>query len=208
MHVDTLSSTLQAAAKAGAVANPGERLRSIAAHALGPTTLPPTRSVELHHIRGVSNPKALGGEDVDRVIFPPEWLYVLDVGLPARAGILLHMNVVGLGDPSFPDFSTYSLRSIVGGEARHLVYPAIAGDLLVAVKPGTPSDLVKTEFAAYASSIANISADLYELKVTPFHEPALARDIEAKFSFVRYAQTNFVLRRVDFAPGWLVDRVL
>lgn len=170
--------------------------------------LPPTRSLHLYHVRGVGNDKFTGGEDKDVVIYGPEFVYVLDVGYPALPGVVLGMNVSGLGDPHFPDFSQHIVRTLTEETPRKVLFPAVVGRLLVGVKEGTDEQTVQDGLAPYASSVKKLAPglDIYLAEVKPFREPDIERQIEQNVSFVRYAQMDGVVRFVDFLPGWFVDR--
>src|SRR5438128_340105 len=58
--------------------SPVEIVRSIVSDAVAPDPLPPTVQFEVHYIRGLSG---------SQVAFTPEFLYMLDTGLPSIAGV-------------------------------------------------------------------------------------------------------------------------
>ena len=104
--------------------NPEQEVRKIIQGLMTSDEIPPTKSLHLFHIRGVGNDKFVGGEDKDVVIFQPEFLYLLDIGYPALAAVVLSFVVSGQGDPHFPDFSQYTVRSVQqGGSNRDLLFP-------------------------------------------------------------------------------------
>src|SRR3982751_991477 len=117
--------------------DPEQEVRRIIQELVSAEDLPPTRSLHLYHVRGVGNDKSSGGEDKDVVIYGPEFVYVLDVGYPALPAVVLGMKVSGLGDPHFPDFSQHVMRSLTEETARKVLFPAVAGRLLVGVRQGT-----------------------------------------------------------------------
>ena len=171
--------------------------------------LPPTKSLHLYHVRGVGNDVFLGGEDKDVVIYGPEFVYVLDVGYPALAGVVLGMTISGLGDPHFPDFSKTIVRSLTEETLQKVLFPAAVGRLLVGVTKGMDEDEVKRGLATYASSVKRIAPtlDIYLAEVKPFHEQQIEQQIEQNVPFVRYAQMDHIVRMIDFRPGWFVDRI-
>ena len=182
-------------------ANPGKEIESILTKALQPDPFPEIKSISLFYIAGVeAAPK-------EQVIYEPEFLYVVDLGTAYYAGIRLPYKVAGLGDPSFPDFSSFELRSVTGLTDRELVFPAIAGELLIGVVSGTPEKDVIDKVSAIARSVTRVSTDLYKATVKPFDEPVATKAIEA-ISFVRYAELNWVFRIIDFKPGWRATAVL
>lgn len=194
-RVDALRATVSTST--GPV-SPEERVRAIVAAAIEPITLPPTQRFGLHYIRGV---------DGEVVAFGPEFLYVLDVGLPRLAGVSLDYEVVGRGDPHFPDFAEFKLVSLSGWSANELVFPAWAGRVLVGVQPGTPREEAIAELEEFGTRVTEVVPDLYLVEVTPFHEPESIAAIESGPSFVRYAEPDGVVRIIDFTPGWFVDRL-
>lgn len=192
---------------AAAAATPEEAVRQLISSSFQITALPPTKRLSVYHISGVSNPKHMGGEDKDSVIYPPEFLYVLDVGFPALCGVMLNWRNSGLGDPSFPDFKQAKFRSVQTTAPKDLIFPKMAGDLLVGVKTGTQEQAVLAGLAPYASSVSLSSTDLYLVKVKAFHERQVAAQIEKDVSFVKYASLNGIMRLIDFMPGWRVSQV-
>lgn len=204
--MNTLSSLL-ANIPLSSSGSPDAEVRAIVEKTLSLPPLPPTKSLSLYHIRGVSNPEFNGGEDVDSVIFGPEFLYVLDVGFPAACGVQIPWNNSGRGDPHFPKFKNVTLRSVLGRSSRELLYPCIPCDLLVGVVAGTDEATVRAALAPYSKSVSVLVPDLYQVKVDAFHEGKIAKEIESSIPFVKYASMNSVVRLIDFSPGWFVDQV-
>lgn len=187
--------------------NPEVVLRELICSRLGLANLPPTKSMTIHHVRGVGNPIHLGGPDKESVPYEPEFLYVLDVGYPERCGVVVPWTSSGLGDPRFPDFAKGALRSVHDLTPDSLIFPKMVGELLVGVEPGTTEQTVRAGLAQHATSVERSSTDVYLVRVKPFHEHQVAAAIKASLRFVRYAELNAIVRLIDFLPGWRVDRV-
>ena len=172
--------------------------------------LPEALSARLYYIRGVANSKYLGGDDRDVVAFPGEFLYVMDVGYPALAAISVPFTIDGAGAPHFPDFSEGTARAVQSWERRDLVFPLVPGKLIVGAEEGLGLPEVTDRLSQYASEVTVLtaSANLYLASVHPFHEKAVANEINHEhLSGIRYVEVDQVVRLIDFAPGWLVDRV-
>lgn len=165
------------------------------------------RSMELHLIRGL-NAIDLGHGPVTVVAFAPEFMYVADVGMPARAGVSVSwVNGPGAGDPTFPDFTTSKLRSIAGGAQSQLIYPAIAGELLIGVDPATPAPDVVAGLEANGLWDVKVTGGLVEGRCDPFREADVCVQLPRSLAFVRYAESNRVVRFVDIQPGWSCTRI-
>ena len=108
--------------------------RKIAQKAMdGFGTIPRTKSFELYLVRGIAIPS--GGSEKDaRVIFPPEFIFVLDVNMESLIGVSIFWSPVGYGDPGFPDFSKIALRSITSRDSRHIIFPNIAGSIMIGTR--------------------------------------------------------------------------
>lgn len=180
----------------------------IALQAVGLESSTSAKSIQLYHVRGVAMRIGADGGEVEHVIFVPEFMYVFDLGLPARAGVAYPYDVKGLGDPAFPQRARAVHYSITGTDARALLYPNRAGELLVGVKAGTEPSQVQSDLSPHIESIDRLATDLYLAKVKRFHEPAIAETLTTKFDFVRYAHGNRIIRLIDFSPGWRIDRLV
>jgi hypothetical protein len=202
-----LAKLLSRPAGMGAMAGAGGAFEALQAK-LGGAGLPTPRSSALYYICGVKNDAMFGGEDKDVVIYAPEFLYVFDLGYPAHCGVSCLWNTVELGDPAFPDFSNAGLRSIHDLDDNGLIYPAIAGELVIGVEPGTSQEDALAALRPHAIEVQHMSRDDYLAKVTPFHEREIAARIRKAVGFVRYAEQNGVVRLIDFSPGWRISRVL
>jgi hypothetical protein len=165
------------------------------------------RSMELYLIRGL-NTVDLGQGPVTVVAFAPEFLYVADVGMPARAGVAVSwVNGIGLGDPTFPMFATSKLRSISGAGAASLIFPAIAGELIVGVVSGTPSSEIVAGLEANGLWDVRITGGFVEARCDPFREADICAELPKGLAFVKYAQSNRVVRLVDISPGWTATMI-
>src|SRR5262245_27259745 len=98
--------------------SPEERVRTIIEAEISPATLGPTRRFEVHYIRGLN---VLAN---NQVAFPPEFLYLLDAGLPSIAGVSLAYHIDGFGDPTFPDFTLHQLMTVQGWTPNAIIFPA------------------------------------------------------------------------------------
>ena len=162
----------------------------------------------LYYICGVRGGKDADGHYAEAVVFPPEFLYVFDLGYPAKCGILCKWRNAGAGDPGFPDFTTAITRSIYSESSSGLIYPAVTGDLLVGTVPDCDEADLLTWLKSHASKVSKIATNTYALKVKPFHERSVARDLEAAKELIRYAEINSIVRLIDFGPGWRVTKLL
>jgi len=175
-------------------------VRTILASAIAPTPLGATRRFELHYVRGLST------FDSGQVVFTPEFLYLLDTGLPSIAGVRLTFNCSGLGDPAFPDFTSFRLMSIQEWTAADIIFPAVAGKLIVAVTAGTTEEKVRQALADYVTSVEALANGTYVAAVTPFHEQAVAERIQAHVPIVQSVELDRILRVID-GILWQEDRV-
>jgi hypothetical protein len=164
------------------------------------------RSLELYVIRGL-NTVDFGKGPVLVVAYDPEFLYVADVGLPARAGVSVSWSNVGAGDPTFPDFQKAKLRSITGAGPTSLIYPAIAGELLIGVDPATPHADIVNGLQAHGLWDVRITGSLIEARCDLFREADVCAALPGQVAFVRYAESNRVVRFVDIAPGWSATKI-
>lgn len=163
--------------------------------------------VELHLIRALSTVDLGQGPELI-VSFPPEFRYVANVGMRARAGVSVFWDSgAGAGDPKFPDFSTARLRSISGTDPSALVYPAVAGELLIGVDPSRPQGEVNAELVAFGLWSIRFSGGLAEARCEPFQESDICVALTREFDFIRFAESNRVIRRGEMVPGWSVTRI-
>ena len=166
------------------------------------------RALELHLVRAFGTAD-LGNGPETVVISEPEFLWVADVGLPARAGVLIHWEAgLGYGVPGFPDFSKAELRSISGSAARDFIYPNKAGDWLGALEPGTDPAAAKAAIEQIGAFDVNISGTFVAGRCHPFAEAEFCAMLAAKLAFVRFAHPNRIVRLIDFSPGWDVRQLV
>ncbi|HYD05911.1 MAG TPA: hypothetical protein VEC60_09300 [Reyranella sp.] len=167
------------------------------------SALPPTRGFELYLVRALCDQ-----EDGTRaVIYQTEFLFILDVGLESLVGVTVPWKAVGYGDPTFPDFAKAALRSVRSRAPAELVFPGIAGKIIVGVKQGTPPDEIRRGLEAHGLKDVTMSPSTVTARCLPFRERAVCTGLERALSFVKYAQPNHVIRLVDFQPGWTADRL-
>jgi hypothetical protein len=190
------------------LATPESDCRSIAQKAMQDYgTLPATKGFEFYLVRGLAVPP--GGTDKDmRVIYSCEFVYLLDVGLDSLVGVVVPWDAAGLGDPTFPDFSKHSLRSISSRGSGDIIFPNIAGSIMVGVKEGVSDDTVRAEFEQLMLKNIQGSGWFWTAECQPFVERQVCRQIESTLSFVKYAEPNSLQRLIDFSPGWPCVRLV
>lgn len=165
-------------------------------------------AVELHLVRAFGTAD-LGNGPETVVISEPEFLWVADVGLPARAGLLVHWEAgLGYGVPGFPDFDKAELRSITGNAARDFLYPNKAGDWLGVLEPGTDPATAKASIEQLGAFDVQISGTFVSGHCHPFAEAEFCAVLAAKLAFLRYAHPNRIVRLIDFSPGWDVRQLV
>jgi len=172
--------------------------------------LPPATATELYLVQGVSEVKHSPDKSIPpfAVIYPPEFLFVLDVGLDCLVGGSVLWKNAYLGDPGFPEKNGIALRSIRTRSPSALIFPKIAGELMIGLKEGTDLADAKTAFTDFGLQNISIPGTFVTATCIPFQEPSICQELEATFEFVKYAEMNSVVRLVDFAPGWTVKRLM
>jgi hypothetical protein len=185
-----------------------EECRRIASQALAPyqVTLPDTDAFELYLIVGLSDVVAAGKKQVV-VPYDPEFLFVMDCGFEALIGVSLDWSPAGKGDPNFPDFAHPALRSIPSRNQQDLIYPNVAGSIMIGIRSGTPDGIAKAGLEGAGLKNVSISGEFATASCRPFNERSICKDIEAKLPFVKYAEQNHIVRLIDFGPGWTVRRL-
>jgi hypothetical protein len=169
-------------------------------------TIPPTKSFELYLVLGIAIPP--GGSEKDaRVVFEPEFIFVLDVDFESLIGVSVFWTPVGAGDPRFPDLSKSSLRSISSRDSGHIIFPFIPGSVMIGVKDGISDNDIRNAFKAAGLRNIQGSSWFWTAQCEPFAERRICNDLENKISFVKYANRNKVVRRMDFEPGWSCVRL-
>jgi hypothetical protein len=170
-------------------------------------TLPPTRTFELYLVQGIAIP--FGGSEKDaRVIYAPEFIFVLDIGLEALVGIDILWNTVGLGDPRFPDFSKSVVRSVSSRNSSDIVFPNVAGSIMIGVKDGVSDDVARKGLEGAGLRNVQGSGWFWTAECQPFVERTVCKDVETKLAFVKFAEPNGVQRLIDFSPGWSCVRLV
>ncbi|MEH7881668.1 hypothetical protein [Rhizobium leguminosarum] len=172
--------------------------------------LPAATVTELYLVQGVSEIKNSPDKSFPpfAVIYPPEFLFVLDVGLDCLVGGSVLWKNAYLGDPGFPEKRGIALRSIRARTPSALIFPKIAGELMIGLKEGTDLTEAKTAFSDFGLRNISMPGTFVTATCSPFQEPSVCRELEAQFEFVKYAEMNGVVRLVDFAPGWTVKRLM
>ena len=169
--------------------------------------LPPVKSVELYLIEGLSEVTSSTGAKTLAVIFPPEFLVVLDVGLDCLVGGSVSWIAVGYGDPLFPEKRPIDLRSVTGRTQANIIFPKVAGSLIIGLREGAPQGEVKAGLAGQGLQDVTIYDFFATASCRPFEEPTICRKLEASLPFVKYAEPNGVQRLIDFSPGWAAKRL-
>src|SRR5215211_1936293 len=116
-----------AALRVSAKKSTEESCREIAEKALADLgSLPATKTFELYLIRALAEIN-IDGIDQLAVIYPPEFLFLLDAGLESLVGVSVPWENVVRGDPTFPDFGRASLYSVASRGIGDLIFPMIPG---------------------------------------------------------------------------------
>jgi hypothetical protein len=172
--------------------------------------LPPVKSVELYLIEGLSEVTIVSNKPAKTmaVIYPPEFFYVLDVGLSCMIGGSVTWTPVGFGDPAFPEKRPVILRSVTGRSQASIIFPKIAGSVIVGLREGASEDEVTRGLTAYGLQEVKVYGFFATATCRPFEEPDICREMEAKFPFVKYAEPNALQRLIDFSPGWIAKRLV
>ncbi len=183
-----------------AAKTPAEIIRDICQSKLAAgDVLPPTHSLEIYYVRA---------NDQGTVPFQTTFTYVLDVGWPRLCGVRIPYILAGAGALNFPNFSQPLVLSIESRDPKHLLYPAIAGDILIGVKAGTTVAEISAKLGSIVSNLAPLAPDAYTGRIAAFRETTEIAKIKQAAPFVRYAELNVLQQIIDFQPGWQVDRVI
>lgn len=205
------SLALNGAANVDARAKPldtREACKSLADEAMGAfgSAFPNTFAFELYLIRALSDIDPGPGQDV-AVIYPPEFLFVLDAGLESLCGVSVIWRTRYHGDASFPDFGAAALRSVKSRSARDLIYPRVAGQIIIGIKSCPPEDEMRTRLEAAGLQNVEFFGFFATARCQPFWEDTTCADLEAKIDFIKYAEPDGINRLIDFSPGWEVLRL-
>ncbi|MGE0697505.1 MAG: hypothetical protein AB7O57_00245 [Hyphomicrobiaceae bacterium] len=178
--------------------------------------LPPTRMTQLYIVEAISEIKIPDPSDSSRttttpvVIYPPEFLIVLDVGLESLVGgsAIWKRPTYGYADPSFPIASEMTLRSVTTTEPHNLIFPKVAGSIMIGCQDGTAADDIMRELDRAHLREISISGTFVTASCKPFEEVAVCRQLEASLPFIKYAEPNGIVRLIDFSPGWIAKRIV
>lgn len=164
-------------------------------------------SLELYLVRAFRTAN-LGSGPETVVGGEPEFLYVAEVGLPARAGLVAPWaRGIGGGVPNFPDFASAKLRTIADAHPSNLVFPLVAGEWIGSLTAGTDPAAATAAIEQHGEFDVRISGTFVEGRCHPFREAEICAALEAGVPALRYAEANRVVRLVDFSPGWDVRRI-
>ena len=178
----------------------------VATHLPDGQILPPTKSFEVYYIECiVLQTVPLGEREV--VAFPPEFMYLLDVGFESMVGITISFRSAVYGDPSFPDFSSAALRSIRSRTPDELLCPDVTGEIIIHARSGVSDSALRASIGV-AVALDPGNGPSYTAKCSPFRERTVCRDLMDTLSeVVSFAEPVRVVRLIDVIPGWQVDRV-
>jgi hypothetical protein len=197
-----------AALRVSAKKSTEESCREIAEKALADLgSLPATKTFELYLIRALAEIN-IDGIDQLAVIYPPEFLFLLDAGLESLVGVSVPWENVVRGDPTFPDFGRASLYSVASRGIGDLIFPMIPGSIIIGIKDGTSEEQVKRELTAAGLKDVEVFGFFAAARCKPFEERSVGAKLEATVSFVKYAGPNRLVRLIDFDPGWTADRLI
>jgi hypothetical protein len=184
-----------------------ESCREAAGRAYG-AALPTTKAFELYLVRGLGTSFKPNGTEQIGVVFPPEFLFVLEVGFPSLVGVSIPWLPVLFGDPEFPNFRRASVRSVRSRNPSELIYPDVTGSIIMGLQAGVTPDAALQALDAQGLKQIDIADSFATAQCTAFHERQVCATVEEKLpAVVRYAQPNGVVRLGDFAPGWTVVRI-
>lgn len=173
--------------------------------------LPAVSHRELYVIEAVSEvdpPGSATGAKALAVIYPPEFLFVLDVGLECKVGGTVAWDPVGYGDPGFPEKKRIELRSIRGSTQGDLIFPKIAGSFMIGIREGASESEVREGLTEQGIRDIEFHTFFATGSCRPFEEKTICTKLEASLPFVKYAESNGIVRLVDFSPGWSAKRLL
>ena len=175
-------------------------------------TLPSAKAVELYLVEGIADvtlpAQVQAGERARAVIYPPEFLFVLDVGLESLVGGNVFWRPTYLGDPDFPENRDIHLRSVADREPANIIFPKIAGSLIIGVQEDTPPDTVENELKKRGLQDISVNGSFVTANCQPFREATICKMLENDIDFVKYAEASGVVRIVDFSPGWFAKRLI
>ncbi|WP_244597351.1 hypothetical protein [Rhizobium hidalgonense] len=174
--------------------------------------LPSAISAELYLIQALSEVATRpmsGAENNTAVIYPPEFLFTFDVGLEHLVGGSIIWEALGkFGDADFPWKKPVTLRSIREKTYRGLVYPGVAGSIMIGLVDDVDFSQVRQELSDFGLQDLDGSGTFLTAACTPFEEASVCRKLESDFEYVKYAEMNNIVRVNDFSPGWSLTRLV
>jgi hypothetical protein len=188
------------------------RCREVLASVVGGSALPDTKAFSVFLIRGIVERRVSNTEAEPIVAFPPEFLFVFDLGYENLAAVDVSWDprifgkISGYGDARFPDLSHARTLSIKEVSRSALLYPCIAGELIVGLVEGITPLAAKEALEAHGVKDIQISETRAIARCPPFFERKTCATLEREIpGVVRYAEPNRVVRLIDLP--WSVVRV-
>jgi len=169
--------------------------------------LPAEKSFSLFLIRALIEGTA-SGKPALGVAFPPEFLFVLDVGYESLVGVSFTWSPVLYGDPTFPDKSRAAIRSIRALDHNSLVYPDDAGSLIIRIADGVPEDRAADDLGAHGLWGTKFSGSICFARCPGFRERSICSQLTKALTYVMSAEPSRIVRIIDFVPGWSVVRLV
>jgi len=169
--------------------------------------LPATKSFSLYLLRCLIE-GTVSGKATLGVAFPPEFLFILDVGYEALVGVSFLWSAVLSGDPTFPDESRAAIRSIPALDEGSLLYPNIAGSLIVKIADGVPQNQIVNDFESRGLWDLTFSGSTCFVHCPGFRERFMCSRLSAEFSYVKWAEPDRLVRLIDIVPGWSIVRLV
>ena len=177
---------------------------------------PELRNIQLYYLVGVST---LGIDDIEvkQIFYYPEFLYVADIGLERLAGLRIQYkvshpvpDVPSLGDPDFPDFENVDLVSLENRDDTTILYPDIAGSLLVTFKSHIELDEAQERLSNHLSDVRPLvpSLNIFHGYGGYFEEDVFKQEIEDSVADIKGVQMDRVMRDRKWNPVWTVSRIL
>jgi hypothetical protein len=177
-----------------------EEARSVANEALKAfdETLPAHASFEIFLIRGLEEVEVEGERKLSVSVLP-QFMFLLDVGFEALVGVSVWWDPLGFGDPAFPDFAKADLVSVLSRDSSDLVYPILAGEILVGLKEGISPDEARRgledaglrDITVLRGSRAN---PVLLCRCRPFREQSICRELLVTLPLVRDAEPHGIGR--------------
>jgi hypothetical protein len=188
------------------------RCREVLASVVWNSPLPDTKAFSVFLIRGIVERRVSNAEAEPIVAFPPEFLFLFDLGYESLAAVdvswdpRISGHIYGYGDARFPDLSNARTLSIKEESRTALLYPCIAGELVVGLVNGITALAAKQALESHGVKDVQISETIATARCSPFFERKTCAMLEREIpAVVRYAEPNRVVRLVDLP--WSVVRI-